>query len=1262
MPWRLGAWWPQQPEPAPHLGYARVTSRGHSKTLPDGRFSGTMTGFTVQGGREIGNFDYIGSRAIITIEDWDFGRADITVGQPIAIRWDTGDDPLSIAEDARRWPKGPPCIFAGFVVSFDPTFTTGFDGVPRSVMRIVADDWLGSWPFHTRWLHTDAAALQDDATDWLLKTVGIRNRVEMALLGAVTENVAIDNTDINDFTSYKIGKAIQRMTDTTGTEVWVRHGERIGEHAGQGPPPEDGTYEAADGVMHERADAWFIRAPQMVLRKLGGPTTFNADLWRISDDTQTTDGTAFGRSTSAAAVVGTGNNGAPIPTRHSISRRPNQVKVHYPPPLDRATLRGKDWNPQHPNLRIGTDSNVIVALERTVLERGGLFTGETAAFDAQLQANAALLLAENGNDRKVYTIVMRHLSDDETTEWAGIGLGDEVAIHPLDLDHTTTTFTDCQVRYIRWDNASLTGNTLTLQVVPVTEALRPVAPVTQTAIWTAQITWGHDDDSDSSGYERGLGIMDYGDITSRGIDIDGDGADDVEIDAFVRLDDSRVRINVGTEEEYDLLQGKFLQITNVASFPLWVEVPDSDDNIGETIAIIPPSEIPAENQLVGVALWETLPTGAMLSPQLTPMPGEIGSLRDTAVASLQAAGFTVVVTTEEDDANIDRVISSDPAPGVLVRPGSEVSISVGVAVPVEMVAVPDVSNLLEAAARTAIENAGLVVNFIDDDQTSGIDNQVLSQSPQAGVEVAVGSTVNVTIRNVVAAPPQKLRDMVLTWHQSAHEDPRQGFSRMPPDAGPYGSLVPNTVTVGEIVVRILRLAERGLTGQDPPDPNEGRVLITTENHDQINALAGNWIRMEPTGVPTEDVIFQIPEPENDDDDEVHTAAGVFPADRVPADGTQIAVSIWDQQPVGQPRTEPYPTAGTTTTVPDLTGQTETNARLGITNLGLVVAGVRDENQTSGTDDRVIRTEPAAGQPIAVGGSVLIVLRNRVDVMVQVPDLTGLLQGAARTAVEDAGLMPVFTHTTQNTGIDDEVISQSPAAGTTVAQGSTVTVEIRNLVPEKQWSGTLQLDSSGSWHGHPYGDSSLTEHDDDLGIVISRLDMNRTAGAGSNGAVRIWCETAAQVNAIEGKWMRIETTNEHSGDIIFQIAESATTRISNDFDLTDIATPLDDTRVAVSIWSSDPTGLARTANLPTVLVPDVYEETDAAARTAITAANLTPGTTTDEDETESEAGGGRRPGDPHVACARRPGAVRGDGEHRAAQRRRRPGDPRWRSLT
>ena len=372
-----------------------------------------------------------------------------------------------------------------------------------------------------------------------------------------------------------------------------------------------------------------------------------------------------------------------------------------------------------------------------------------------MNRNAEALLDANTNYFKIYTLTLRNLTDDELNLWANIGLGDEVILHQLDeIGHSTTTGTICEVRHLRWDVAAppATSSTLTLQVTPHPNTPPDTGDDTVAmALWTATIDWGHHPTADESGWDT-LGTT-YGDIDSRDIDTDGDGTDDVELDAIKRLSDGRIRIEANSTAEYNRLEGKFMRLRNIATFPIWLAIPTSDNQRGTTVALIPESEDPAEDHPVPVSIWDTLPPGASLTPALVALPAVVGSAQDTAVAAL--TNFNVVVQTMETAtvSQIGNVISQSPTQGTLVRPGSEVTLTVGIAEVIQMVAVPDVTNHTEGDARTDIEDVGLVATFEDRDELTGTDDLVIETIPAAGTQVAVGSTVRVVLRNLQALVP-----------------------------------------------------------------------------------------------------------------------------------------------------------------------------------------------------------------------------------------------------------------------------------------------------------------------------------------------------------------------------------------------------------------------------------------------------------------------------------------------------------------------------
>ncbi len=140
------------------------------------------------------------------------------------------------------------------------------------------------------------------------------------------------------------------------------------------------------------------------------------------------------------------------------------------------------------------------------------------------------------------------------------------------------------------------------------------------------------------------------------------------------------------------------------------------------------------------------------------------------------------------------------------------------------------------------------------------------------------------------------------------------------------------------------------------------------------------------------------------------------------------------------------------TAPDLAGLTQTAAEAAIVAAGLTVGTVTTENSDVVPADSVIGQVPAANASVLPGSSVDLVV-SLGPVLVSVPAVAGLTQSAAEAALVAAGLA-VGTVTTECSTVvpADSVISQDPAAGVSVAEGSTV-----NLVVSLDESGDLPPD-------------------------------------------------------------------------------------------------------------------------------------------------------------------------------------------------------------
>ena len=129
------------------------------------------------------------------------------------------------------------------------------------------------------------------------------------------------------------------------------------------------------------------------------------------------------------------------------------------------------------------------------------------------------------------------------------------------------------------------------------------------------------------------------------------------------------------------------------------------------------------------------------------------------------------------------------------------------------------------------------------------------------------------------------------------------------------------------------------------------------------------------------------------------------------------------------------------TVPNVEGLTQDAATTAITAAKLTVGTVTQQTSNTVATGNVISQDPASGSSVAQGSPVNLVISSGPQ-MVTVPNVEGLTQDAATTAITGAKLMVgTVTQQTSNTVATGNVISQDPASGSSVAQGSPVNLVI-----------------------------------------------------------------------------------------------------------------------------------------------------------------------------------------------------------------------------
>lgn len=130
------------------------------------------------------------------------------------------------------------------------------------------------------------------------------------------------------------------------------------------------------------------------------------------------------------------------------------------------------------------------------------------------------------------------------------------------------------------------------------------------------------------------------------------------------------------------------------------------------------------------------------------------------------------------------------------------------------------------------------------------------------------------------------------------------------------------------------------------------------------------------------------------------------------------------------------------TVPDVVGLEQAVAESVIVSAGLAVGSVSMANSNSVPAGNVISQDPAGGSSAAAGTPVDLTVSLGPAVQVIVPDVVGLDQAGAESAIESALLVVGTVSTVSSDSVPaGNVISQSPSGGSTVTSGTSVDLTV-----------------------------------------------------------------------------------------------------------------------------------------------------------------------------------------------------------------------------
>jgi beta-lactam-binding protein with PASTA domain/predicted Ser/Thr protein kinase len=267
----------------------------------------------------------------------------------------------------------------------------------------------------------------------------------------------------------------------------------------------------------------------------------------------------------------------------------------------------------------------------------------------------------------------------------------------------------------------------------------------------------------------------------------------------------------------------------------------------------------------------------------------------------------------------------------------------------DQVAVPSVVGQDPDAARTAVVNAGLLVDLKQEPSDVGLTNKVTRTDPGANVQVAERSRVTIYV-----------------------------------GTGPASATVP---------------ALAGKTTDEAASLLEQRGLKLGEQSTQ----------------------------ETSDPSKVGTILSSSPAAGVDAPGgSAVSVVVGTKQ--------------TTVAVPDVTGQSEDQAKQTLANSGF--SSVQTQNvDGGGQEGSVVATNPAAGTRVAPGTTITLQISRGNQV--QMPNVVGQSANDAVDQLRSAGIRNYQLQSTQvsDSSQNNRVVQSDPSAGRSVDPGDTVTLVV-----------------------------------------------------------------------------------------------------------------------------------------------------------------------------------------------------------------------------
>ncbi len=372
----------------------------------------------------------------------------------------------------------------------------------------------------------------------------------------------------------------------------------------------------------------------------------------------------------------------------------------------------------------------------------------------------------------------------------------------------------------------------------------------------------------------------------------------------------------------------------------------------------------------GVPILLGITVGSTSASQVA-VPNVVGGTQAAATTALAGVGLLVGTVTTQPSSTVPNfdVISESPAAGTSVNVGSAVNLAVSTG-PAQ-VSVPNVVGETQAAATSAL-TAVLAVGTVTTQPSSTVPNgDVISESPAAGTNVNIGSTVNlvvssgfaeVSVPNVVGGTQAAATTALASVGLNVGTVTTQASSTVA-----SGKVISESPTAGTSVnagSAVSLVISTGPAQVSVPNVVGGTQAAATTALTSAGLIVGSVTTQASSTVASGNVISESPV--------AGTSVNVGSAVNLVISGERAQVSV-----------------------PNVVGDTQAVATAAITGVGLVVATVTTTSSATVTSGDVISESPAAGTGINIGFAVSLVISSG-PATVAIPNVVGDAQAAART--------------------------------------------------------------------------------------------------------------------------------------------------------------------------------------------------------------------------------------------------------------------------